>query len=175
MKKLLFLLMPLLFLGACNKKTISVDYKYNFATIKFKVDPTTAGVHALDQKTFTSNFDSFCVANNLDPNAINSVLISGANATLDDSTQNFDEFESARLYASTPNLPEIQIADVAHTPNGQPSLNNFNYSTQNLIDYLKSPEVTIRMEGTLRTDVTATKNVILKVEFKVNADIIQVK
>ncbi|MEY4866024.1 MAG: hypothetical protein RLY64_278, partial [Bacteroidota bacterium] len=48
MKKLILFLLPLFFLGSCNKKTITVDYNYNFTTIRFRVNPMTAGVQAID-------------------------------------------------------------------------------------------------------------------------------
>jgi hypothetical protein len=175
MKKLILLLLPLFFLGSCNKKNITVDYNYNFTTIRFRVNPMTAGVQAIDQKTLVTNFDSFCVAKNIDPNHVNSIHLSSANAFLADSTQNFDEFESARLYVSAPNQPEIEIASKNHTPNGSNDLNDFILTNENIINYVKSNEITVRMEGTLRNDITVIKNVLLKVEFRINADILQVK
>jgi hypothetical protein len=175
MKKLLLLLLPILFLGACNKKTITVDYNYNFTTIRFRVNPMTAGIQAIDQRTLTTNFDSFCVSKNINPNNVNSIHLSNAYATLSDSTQNFDEFESARLFVSAPNQPEIEIASKSHTPNGSNILNDFILSNENIINYVKSNEITVRMEGTLRNDITVVKNVLLKVEFRINADVLQVK
>jgi hypothetical protein len=148
-------------LDKVTEQTVTTEY----TDVDFIVDPGAAGTYSENIKTVTPNLDSILQYEGYDAGKVKSVKISDALVEASDGI-NFDPFASFLVTLEASGQPGVKIAEAATVPTGVTEV-ALSKEGANVIDYLKSFHLTIKVKTVLDQNLEVQRNLQAKVKYEI--------
>jgi hypothetical protein len=158
----------LLSISGCSKlldkvteQTVTTEY----TDVDFTVDPGAAGTYSENIEVVTPNLDSILQYAGYDAGKVKSVKISDALLESADGI-NFDPFGSFLVTLEASGQPGAKIAEATTVPTGVTEV-ALTKEGVNVIDYLKSFHLTIKVKTVLDQNLDVQRNLQAKVKYEI--------
>jgi hypothetical protein len=148
-------------LDKMTEQTVTTEY----TDVDFTVDPGAAGTYSENIEVVTPNLDSILQYEGYDAGKVKSVKISDALIEAADGI-NFDPFGSFLVTLETSGQPAVKIAEATTVPTGVTEI-ALTKEGVNVIDYLKSFHLTIKVKTVLDQNLEVQRNLRAKVKYEI--------
>jgi hypothetical protein len=148
-------------LDKVTEQTVTSEY----TDVDFKVDPGAAGTYSENIEVVTPNLDSILQYAGYDAGKVKSVKISDALLEAADDV-NLDPFGSFLVTLEATGQPGVKIAEAASVPTGVTEV-ALTKEGVNVIDYLKSFHLTIKVKTVLDQNLEVQRNLQAKVKYEI--------
>ena len=158
----------------CKKfdKLTEFDLKYNQTVII----PSSTIINLpinIPTPDFTTNSEQTFSQNNTKTDLIQSIYINKLDLLISTPVSgNFNFLKSATIYLSSPNLPEITVAWKDPVLNNNANQLSLDLSSDNLIEYLKSDTIRLKLVTVTDELITSDYHVEIKAGFHVKAKLL---
>jgi hypothetical protein len=146
-------------LDKVTEQTVTTEY----TDVDFTVNPGTAGTYSENTEVVTPNLDSILQYEGYDAGKVKSVKISDALIEATDGV-NFDPFESFLVTLEASGKPVVKIAEATTVPAGVTEV-TLTKEGVNVIDYLKSFHLTIKVKAVLDQNLEVQRHLQAKVKY----------
>ena len=158
----------LLSISGCSKlldnvtdQTVTTEY----TDVDFTVDPGVSGTYSENIEVITPNLDSIVQYAGYDAGKVKSVKISDALIEAADGI-NFDPFASFLVTLEASGQPVVKIAEATTVPTGVTEI-ALTKEGVNVIDYLKSFHLTIKVKTVLDQNLEVQRHLQAKVKYEI--------
>lgn len=181
MKKSIFALAIIVLCGAVSCKLIDKLTQFNVPySTEFTIPATTVvglpiPILGIEQPTsITTNSSQTFTNNNTRADLLEKVLLKKLVLTIiSPSGQKFDFLKSAEVFVSADGLPEIKVASIDNIDDATVGSSiEMTPGGDNLKEYLKKPEITIRVAASADKTTSAAINIKIDATFFVDAKIL---
>jgi hypothetical protein len=148
-----------------TEQTVTTEY----TDVDFKVDPGAAGTYSENIEVVTPNLDSILQDAGYNQGKVKSVKISDALVEATDGG-NFDPFESFLVTLEATGQPGVKIAEATTVPTGVTEI-ALTKEGVNVIDYLKSFHLTIKVKTVLDQNIEVQRNLQVKVKYEIKVSL----
>jgi hypothetical protein len=158
----------------CKKldKLTEFDLSYN-QTVVIPSSTTLNLPLNIPTPDFTTNSESTFSQNNTNSSLIQSIFIDKLDVTINSPTSgNFNFLKSVVIYISTPNLPETKVAWKDPVVNNNSTQLTLDLSTENLIEYLKSDTLKLKLVVVTDELITSDYHIDVTSKFHVKAKLL---
>jgi hypothetical protein len=152
-------------LDKVTEQTVTTEY----TDVDFIVYPGAAGTYSENIKIVTPNLDSILQYEGYDAGKVKSVKISDALLESADGI-NFDPFGSFLVTIESSGQPVVKIAEAATIPTGVTEV-VLTKEGGNVIDYLKSYHLTIKVKTVLDQNLEVQRNLQAKVKYEIKVSL----
>jgi hypothetical protein len=159
-------------LSGCSKildKVTEQTVTTGYTDVEFTVDPAAAGTYTENIEVVTPNLDSILQYEGYDAGKAKSVKISDALVESMDGG-NFDPFGSFLVTLETSGQPGVKIAEAATVPTGVTEV-SLTKEGVNVIDYLKSFHLTIKIKTVLDQNLDVQRDLQAKVKYEIKVNL----
>jgi hypothetical protein len=148
-------------LDKVTEQTVTTEY----TNVDFTVDPGLAGTYSEKIEVVSPNLDSILQDAGYNTGKVKSVKISDALLEATDGV-NFDPFGSFLVTLEASGQPGVKIAEAATVPTGVMEV-ALTKEGVNVIDYLKSFHLTIKVKTVLDQNLEVQRNLQAKVKYEI--------
>jgi hypothetical protein len=148
-------------LDKVTEQTVTTEY----TNVDFTVVPGAAGTYSENIEVVTPNLDSILQYEGYDAGKVKSVKISDALVEATDGV-NFDPFGSFLVTLEASGQPVVKIAEATTVPTGVTEV-ALTKEGVNVIDYLKSFHITIKVKSVLDQNLEVQRNLQAKVKYEI--------
>jgi hypothetical protein len=148
-----------------TEQTVTTEY----TDVDFTVDPAATGTYSENIEVVKPNLDSILQYEGYDQGKVKSVKISDALVEAADGG-NFDPFASFLVSLEATGQPGVKIAEAATVPTGVTEV-ALTKEGVNVIDYLKSFHLTIKVKTVLDQNLEVQRNLQAKVKYEIKVSL----
>jgi hypothetical protein len=152
-------------LDKVTEQTVTTEY----TDVDFKVDPGAAGTYSETIDLVTPNLDSILQYAGYDQGKVKSVKISDALVEATDGG-NFDPFGSFLVTLEATGQAGVKIAEATSVPAGVTEV-ALTKEGVNVIDYLKSFHLTIKVKTVLDQNLAVQRNLQAKIKYEIKVSL----
>jgi hypothetical protein len=152
-------------LDKVTEQTVTTEY----TNVDFTVDPAATGTYSENIEIVTPNLDSILKDAGYNQGKVKSVQISDALVEATDGG-NFDPFASFLVTLEATGQPGVKIAEATTVPTGVTEV-ALTKEGVNVIDYLKSFHLTIKVKTVLDQNLEVQRNLQAKVKYDIKVSL----
>ena len=154
-KVTLFLALAIVMMVGCDELLNLIKFNTGDYAFEFKMDPTTAGTHIIDEDTVTTSIEELLAENDVSADDLKEATLKKANITILSGADNFNKLDTVKIYIGALGMPYV-IAGASVTIPKDTNQYALPINNVNMLDYLTAKDFWVRFEATLNEDVTDT-------------------